>query len=252
MTADLHTHILPGMDDGARTVEESLVLLRKEQESGVDTVALTSHFRTDKESVESYVARRNKAFQTLQQAVEAEGLPIRLIPAAEVMYSSTLLEMDPTGLCYAGTNTLLIELLPHVFPAGFDRFLFEIGTRGYTILIAHVDRYPYLMESPHILTQWVKQGCYCHINASAVLHDRKMLSFATAAIRHGLVHLIASDTHSITKRPPLLQEAFAMMQKRCGSETVKEIQENPKLLLTGRKLIAPPPTEMKKRFGRYI
>lgn len=252
MTADLHTHILPGMDDGARTVEESLVLLRKEQESGVDTVALTSHFRTDKETIEHYVTRRAQALHTLQQAVTAEGLSIRLIPAAEVMYSSTLLDMDPRDLCYAGTNTLLIELLPHLFPAGFEQFLFEMGTRGYSILIAHVDRYPYLMESPHILTQWVKQGCYCHINASAVLHDRKMLSFATAAIRHGLVHLIASDTHSVTKRPPLLQEAFALLKKRCGSESVKGIQENPKLLLAGRKLIAPSPTEMKKRFGKYV
>ncbi len=251
MNADLHTHILPDMDDGATSIEDALTLLRRELAGGIDTVALTSHFCTDWDSVDEYVTRRDRSFRQLQQAVQEAGLPIKLIPAAEVMYSSALSDTDLTPLCYAGTRTLLIELLPNAYPAGFERFLFQMGTKGYTVLIAHIDRYPYLLESPRLLCQWVKQGCWCHVNASALLYHRRTLAFTAAAVRHGLVHLIASDTHSIEKRPPLLQEAYALLQKHCGDKRVAELQKNPERLLSSQKLLAPPPSEIKKLFGIY-
>ncbi len=252
MTADLHTHILHGMDDGAKTIADSITLLKREIASGIDAVALTSHFCTDWDTVDHYVERRDRAFLQLQQAVREENLPVKLIPAAEILYSSALTDMDLSKLCYAGTKTLLIELLPNAYPAGFERFLFQMGTKGYTILIAHIDRYPYLLDSPRLLCQWVEQGCYCHVNASAVLYHRRTLAFTAAAVRHGLVHLIASDTHSIEKRPPLMREAFSLLQKRCQSEQIEWLKQNPALLLQSKRLLSPPPSEIKRLFGKYL
>ena len=88
---DLHSHILPGIDDGAQTVDDSLALIRRQLEQGVDEIALTPHFNAERTSVEEFTQRRAESFAILQDAVSREGLPVKLKLGAEVFFSSDLL-----------------------------------------------------------------------------------------------------------------------------------------------------------------
>lgn len=104
---DLHTHILPGVDDGAKNLDMSLALLRAQRADGVTRIALTPHFRFE-QTIEEFLRRRDEAMTLLTQALKAE----------EIFYSSQLAETDPRPLCLAGTPLLLIEFPPAYLPQG--------------------------------------------------------------------------------------------------------------------------------------
>ncbi len=229
---DLHTHILPEIDDGAKSLEVSLQLLQAEQENGVDTVALTPHYVPDEEPVEEFVARRSESLQRLTAAYDGS---VKFVLAAEVMYSGDLLERDLQPLCYAGTDTILIELLPQYYPPEFEQTLFRIRSMGYLPVIAHVDRYPFILHNPRLLYDWVSSGCYCHVNAGGLQHNKKILQFVKAGIRHDLIHAIASDTHSVHNRPPNVKSAYAVLEKQLGHDEVLRLQQNAEMLVTGKK-----------------
>ena len=108
MLIDLHSHVLPSMDDGSDSVEMSVAMLRRMGEQGVDTVCATSHYYRRQNGIETFCARRAAALEKLR-AVLPEGLP-RILPAAEVAYFPHMEEQDLTPLCIQGTRTLLLEM----------------------------------------------------------------------------------------------------------------------------------------------
>ena len=108
---DLHTHILPGMDDGAQSVDEAIKMLHLEAEQGIDTVALTPHFYRQNESVSEFLVRRDAAWRELSQAVQGEKVP-SMILGAEVAWMPGMSQWpDLEQLCYQNTKLLLVELL---------------------------------------------------------------------------------------------------------------------------------------------
>ena len=120
---DLHTHILPGIDDGSRTVDESISLLKAELESGVHTVALTPHFRSNTMAQSEFLKQRESAYEQLLEAVRQNGLRISFVLGAEVEFSPELLRLDLDSLCYEDTKTLLVELpMFHYNPFTCDVF----------------------------------------------------------------------------------------------------------------------------------
>ena len=108
---DMHSHILPGIDDGARDTDISLELLRRLREDGVDTVCLTPHFNFERQSIEEFLEARNAARQRLEAALEPTGWDLRLLSGAEVAFSPELASQDGVDrLCLEGTRCMLIEL----------------------------------------------------------------------------------------------------------------------------------------------
>ena len=217
---DFHTHILPGMDDGAQSPEDSLSLLRMECLQGVSQVALTPHFRVDKESVQDFLKRRQNASECLREALDGQGLPVTLKLGAEVFYSTSLAQMDDVDtLCLEGTNVLLVEFSPGLYPRDAADTLYQLTRQGILPLIAHVERYAFVRNNPNMLSAWIEAGACTQMNATS--------------LRHNLIHVLSTDTHSMAKRPPMLDKAMELVKQHCGQNIAQTLQYQADTLFLG-------------------
>jgi len=220
---DLHTHILAGVDDGARTIEESIDLLKAEIKSGVRTVALTPHFKYTAAEQADFLLRRDKAYKALQKAVIKHKLPVELILGAEIAYSTDLLELDLDPLCYEGTKTLLIELPMEHYPAYAREVFYRLMQDGYTPIVAHVERYPYFSGKPDLLEELADSGALIQVNSNSIIKRGKTRKRVMKMISSGLVDALATDTHRVDMRPPKLDKAVKVIEKKLGTEAAKRL-----------------------------
>ena len=224
---DLHTHILPGMDDGAATVEESLDMLELQRSQGVDTVVLTPHFYSDREKIDRFLARRRQAMDQLEDtiAARAEELPAlpRLLLGAEVAWRSDLIEMERLDeLCIAGTRNLLLELPFTLWNAKMIDQLYDmIGRTGITLIIAHLERYLHI-QPKSLVREVLRLGAPVQISADILLRPL-MRRKAIKLLKNGQAHLVATDCHDCTQRAPVLAAAMDVVGKKLGRQCVREL-----------------------------
>ena len=205
---DLHCHILPGIDDGARDVDTALALLDMEKAQGVNRIVFTPHFRCDDVSLDEFLEKREAAWSSLMAALPENlksSFDFKL--GAEVYFSPTLSRVDFSKLCFTDTSYMLVELpfTSGVRPAFLDEILYDISSEGITPIIAHVERYPYILSDPTKIYDWVMAGYLVQTNAGAVISGDKMIK---KLISWGLVQVVSSDAHSLHRRPPMMAEAF--------------------------------------------
>lgn len=249
---DLHSHILPGIDDGAQTVEDSLALLREQLAQGVNQIALTPHFNAERITVDEFVQRRAEAFAILEKAVKAEGLPVTLKLGAEVFFSSNLLELDLEPLLLQDTPYLLVEFSPTFYPTWAKDIFYKLGLQGITPLLAHVERYPYMLSDPTRLFDLVNAGAVTQINASSVLRNGSRQAMIQKFLRWNLVHVLSTDTHSMDKRPPQLASAMQKIESWQGKDAVRYLQRNGADVFQGFEPQLQDATKPKKFFGRWF
>ena len=213
---DLHCHILPGIDDGAKDTAVSLELLRREYEDGVRNIAFTSHFNSERTTVEAFTAKRQAAFEQLTAALEGQPMQFDFKLGAQVFFSPGLCELDTRALCMGDTAYLLLEFPTTHKPHFIRQTLYNLQQQGIVPLIAHIERYPYVLEDPTLLYDWVAAGAYAQINAGALL-EPKLCKKLCKFIQWGLVHVISTDTHSPDKRPPRMAQGVQQLEKLLGS-----------------------------------
>lgn len=197
---DFHTHILPGIDDGSQSAEQSIKMLRLEAEQGVTDVVLTSHFYASQNNIHQYLKSREMAFNDLKACIEP-GLP-RLHLGAEVQYFEGISVTDDiTDLRIEGTELLLLEMPFSPWP---DRVIQDIKAlneqKGIQIILAHIDRYLGFQDSD-LWPYLVDRGILMQMNTSffrSFLNRRKAIKM----IQQGLVHVLGTDCHSFSTRSP--------------------------------------------------
>ena len=248
---DLHCHILPGIDDGAGTCEDSLALLRMEARDGVQNIALTSHFKSDRTTVEEFLRNRSDAFDRLQEALAGQDLAFNFKLGSEVYYSPDLCEMDVEKLRMGGTAYMLVEFSTRHRPRFVEEAFRDFQNRGIIPIIAHVERYPYVLEDPSMLYQWVSAGAYAQVNAPTLLKKDKIARQMMKFIRWELVHVLSTDTHSVEQRPPLLRKAMDYVSQKMGEEMVARLEHNGDELFCDQELDSIP-HEPKKVLGLWI
>lgn len=218
---DFHSHILPAIDDGSQSVEESLSMLRALKDQGVDTVVATSHFYATHRSPESYLNRRNAAFEVLKQAL-TDDCP-RIILGAEVLYFPGISRMDALeSLCTEGTDLLLLEM---PFTAWSRQMVAEVNemARAHRVqlVMAHIERY-YFKQDVSVWDEFLRQGILMQSNADFFLpfwEGRKALKL----LREGRIHLLGTDCHNMRERRPRMDEAASRIRRALGEETLQEI-----------------------------
>lgn len=211
---DLHTHILPGMDDGAQTVQDALAMLRAEAQQGVDTVALTPHFSIKDETITEFLTRRENASQQLKQALQGQAHP-KLVMGAEVAWTQGMPDWPGLeSLCYEGTKILLVELPVTPWTHEMFRQLYSLeGRRGIMPMIAHAERYLRCQEKRSV-ERLLDMGYPIQVSAEALLHlsmRRKALELLV-----GCDALLISDCHDPLHRKPNIGKAVKVMEKKLG------------------------------------
>ena len=248
---DIHTHILPHLDDGAKDSETSRALLQAEQQQGVTTVVFTPHFYGKRHSPTQFLEKRNKAFERIKAQIP-QGMQTRL--GAEVHFTGINIPeySELCKLAIEGTNYILLEL-PFTskwtgeITSLISDFVYETE---YTPIIAHVERYSEVLKKPSILGDFVQMGCLIQVNAEAFLHTRDK-KFAFALLKHGLVHCIGSDAHDLEERCPRIAEAKEAVGKAGYAEEWDRAQDIMKKVLANEKVEIPEYSSVKKFFGSY-
>lgn len=220
---DLHTHILPGMDDGSRSVEMSLAMLEEEAAQGVDTVALTPHYYRDRERADSFLTRRARALEALEAAIAAlpedrrAALPKRVV-AAEVAWVPNLVDCSRLReLCYAGTDMFLLELPMQPWYDGLFSQLYDLmNVTGLTPVIAHIDRY-WSSQKPERMEELFSLRLPTQLSAEALLRFPTR-GRALKYLQSGRAQILMSDCHNMSSRRPNLLPGMETVGKKIGAD----------------------------------
>lgn len=210
---DLHCHILPGVDDGPPTMEDSVALAHAHVAAGTRTVVATSHVSWDHPG--NGPGNLLPAVDAVNARLEAEGIPLQVLTGAEIAMTrlEALGDDDLRALTIGGGPWLLIECPFAPSAAAFAPVLDMLQAKGHRIVLAHPERCPAFHREPDRLAGYVQQGMLTSLTAGAFTgrFGREVQKVARGFLARGLVHSVASDAHDLDRRPPgiapVLQEA---------------------------------------------
>ena len=229
---DVHSHILPGIDDGSPDVETSLKMIEALQSQGARAIVLTPHYYSDSISYEDFVARRDNALHLLEKSLPP-GSP-KLIPAAEVYITKYLLNnSNLDALKIGNTNYALIE---HPFSCDFsqktyDRLLSLNYDYGIKPILAHIERYPAFMDDGDLLDSYIEMGCIAQVNISSFVDSsRSLRKKLFKYLESGRIHLIGTDCHNLSSRKPDFETGVNAIIKKCVAEAVEVLERNANIL----------------------
>ncbi len=249
---DLHSHVLPGLDDGPAEIDESLEFVRAAAAQGTTVLAATPHLRADYPDLA--IEDVAQACAELNDRIPV-GVDLRVVPGAEVDIhwaqhaSDEQLRLASFG--QRGTD-LLVETPYGLLPDNFEDLLFRITVRGFRILLAHPERNPSFHREPGRLRAIVERGVLVQITLpSVVARDRGSRSrkFAFQLVRDGLAHNLASDSHSPSPRfrPPDLRKGVEEFAESAPAYAEWMVTDAPAAILEGEPLPRPPRAQAPRR-----
>lgn len=230
---DFHCHVLPGIDDGSKSVEESIQMLRMMAKQGITHVVATPHFYPQHDTPERFLRRRAKAEAALREAMAGEdGLPTLSI-GAEVYYFRGISDSDVTKeLTVDHKKCILIEMPSTPWTETMYQELKALSVkRGLTPVIAHLDRYIGPFRTRGIPKRLAALPVLVQANAEFFL-ERSTSAMAVRMLKKDGIHLLGSDCHNMSSRKPNLGEALKLIQRKLGNDIVTALNENAQMILT--------------------
>ena len=225
MIVDFHSHVLPGIDDGSKSVEESISMLRMEMSQGIRRVVATPHFYARYDDPEKFLTRREDAVSKLLSAMEGEPMMPKLSVGAEVYYFQGISDCDVLHQLTIDKKKYILVEMPHV--PWTDRMYRELQDIHYKLglipIIAHVDRYMKPFQTFGIPERLAELPVLVQANADFFLRPMTR-GLALRLLRDGAIHLLGSDCHNLTTRVPNLDRALQIIQKRLGTQAIEHIQ----------------------------
>lgn len=215
---DIHTHILPDVDDGARELSQSLELLKLAGSQGTGAVILTPHYRGRfRDNVRE---KLTAVFDELRQAAKVECPELELYLGCEVGYEIDVSEKIADGAVLSLNNTqyVLLEFQEESFRSRILDGILEVLNFGYIPIIAHAERYEAFRKYPHLVDEVTELGALIQINAQSVLGKGGygIKRYCHKLLKDHMVHFVATDAHDLNKRPPDLKLCYQRIRKKYG------------------------------------
>ena len=254
---DLHTHVLPGIDDGPPTVEGSLELARAAAAAGTTTLVATPHIAWDLPNDGASVAR---GVAELQPVIDEAGIDITIRVGGELVITKAMDMTDEqlTALRLGGGEWLLAECPLSGSAAGFETLLYHLQARGHRIVLAHPERSPTLQRSPDLVADLVSAGMLSSITAGSLRGDfgSTVKAFSLDLLERDLVHNVASDAHDVRRRRPGIADGLeAAAEELDGIEERAEwlTVDVPRAVLDGGRIPPAPgdPPARRRRRGLF-
>lgn len=246
---DIHCHILPGVDDGAKTLADSMAMAKEAVAEGIHTIIATPHHRNGMfENKKSNVIQQVNKLNTY---LEKENIPLHLLSGQEVRIYGEMIEdyNNEEILPLVGDSSyVLIEFPANSIPHYADQLLFDMQMNGLHPIIVHPERNAAFIQRPERLYQLVKNGAATQITSGSLVgyFGKNIQTFTRQLIEANLTHLIASDAHNVTTRNFKMKEAFAFLADEYGDEAVYYFTENAELLVEGSYIMKNRPEKVKK------
>ena len=239
---DIHTHILPGIDDGARDWEDSYRMAAIAADSGVDTIVCTHHANVPN-LYRNYDSRYlDELFAELKDRLRRGGFPVTVLRGMEIFCTEDVVDKIAAGLLLPihMSGYYLIEFDFHESPDFMEDVIFGIFDLGKRVIIAHPERYVCLQDEPEILYYWMTKGLLTQINRGSLqgLFGSGCLEAARTFMDHGMVTCLASDAHGATERTTEMGRIYRQICRDYSEETARRLlSRNPGQIVRGRKEI---------------
>lgn len=253
---DLHCHILPDIDDGANTTEDSLEMARLAVSEGITHLLATPHhmnrnWMNEKRKVVALV-------KEVQSEIDREGIPLTIYPGQEIrIYGNMLEDIEKDTLLFTDElqQYLLVEFPTASIPNYTERLFYDLQTNGKIPVIVHPERNRIIQEDPHKLKELVQHGALAQLTAASYTggFGKQIQKLSKQMIESDLVHFIASDAHNTGNRAFHMKEAHDLVIKEFGRRKWHQFDQTTKDLINGDVVIPPTPTniEKKKFFGLF-
>ena len=234
---DIHSHLLYGIDDGPKTKDESLDMLKIAAKDGISTIIATPHYiyganRYSKETLIDH-------YEEIREAIVEEKIPIDLLLGNEMFLDEYVVEAILSGDCLTLGDSpfVLVEYYQHAAVHSIKPILYELMLKHYQPIIAHVERFIHNKNDVNRLKELQEWGCLFQINASSITHPRNGVEkkLILHMIEEDMIQFIASDAHNTKKRKPNLKNAYTIVSKKIGQDMADHVFiKNPQMLLSTR------------------
>ena len=225
---DIHSHILFGVDDGAKTVEDSLELLKQAEQNGYTDIVCSSHFYIGRFENENY----NKNFKILKKRIKDENIKINIYKGNEVAFLDGALENIKNINTINGTKYMLVEFKKGLLYPLYKGFLEKLINMGYIPVLAHIERYPFIKFEE--FKELYKMGVVFQMNIKTVELLSPMMEYF---LKNSYIKLVATDTHNILRRNYDVGKNLKKLKNLVGEKSFLELTyENPKKILNNEKI----------------
>ncbi|CAN2045706.1 protein-tyrosine-phosphatase [Candidatus Magnetomoraceae bacterium gMMP-1] len=249
---DIHCHILPCLDDGARSLEESLVMARIAIEDGIQTIVATPHSLDG--IYTNSLKKINDKISVLRNALIKNNLKINILPGMEVHLCDNLWSRVEKGeaVTINNTNYMLLELPDQLIPPWFRDEIFQLKIRGITPIIVHPERNIIIQRDISILYDAIERGALTQITALSVMggFGQTAQDCAEKFLQYRLAHIIASDAHSSGNRTPIMSGSVEAASEILENhdEALEMVKTRPEKIISGKVLDIPEPLRKKPFF----
>lgn len=228
--ADMHNHILFGVDDGAKKIEDSMRMLDIAHKDGIRTVIFTPHFHPKRGMAEYDKILAH--FQLLKKAVRQKFPEMELYLGREVYYRSDITDVEEIAeeLRMCGTGNILVEFSTSADASYIKAAVSNLLMNGYQPIVAHVERYACAIKNKNLVADLKEMGAYIQLNADSIVGDSgfSVKMAVKRFLKHGLVDFIGSDAHDDLNRRPVLSACYRYIAKKYGEDYAEEIMcDNP-------------------------
>jgi protein-tyrosine phosphatase len=238
--ADIHCHVLPGLDDGAQSWEQSLEMARLAAADGITTVVATPHQLGGHAGNHGDRIRERTA--QLQKLLDEHGCRLRVLPGADVRIEPDLVRKIQSGevLTLADRGRYVLLELPHEVYLPLDRLLDELASAGLVGILSHPERNLGILAKPEVAAHLVDAGCLMQVTAGSLMgtFGPRSKAMAESLVTAGLVHFLATDAHGHRVRRPLLRRAYERVAELAGPEAAMTLCSlNPASVVADRKVL---------------
>ncbi|MBZ5996170.1 tyrosine protein phosphatase [Leuconostoc gelidum subsp. gasicomitatum] len=247
---DLHSHLLPNIDDGSKSLRASLRMANEAVENGIEAALMTPHHMNG-----HYVNHKADIIQLtsqFQEHLDKEDIPLQVFPSQEVRINGGLIEaLDNDDILFADDSNryLLLEFPDDDVPTYSEDMIFKIMQRGISIQIAHPERNTKIMSDPDILYSLIEKGAIAQVTASSYVGSfgKKVQKFAESIIAHNLAHVFVSDAHDLPNRDYEMRQALDKLHSHLGQDYQQLFEKNAEAILDGNNVEKLAPESIVKR-----
>lgn len=235
---DIHSHVIPAVDDGSQDIETSLEMLKIAHEDGVRTLIATPHFYRNR--FECSFLDACKKVEALNELARENDINIKILPGQEIFldkYSSDLYKKGTIGTINKGRYMLVETSLIGSKPKDLMDNIYELKLLDIEPIIAHPERYEFIIEDNTEINDFVKEGCLFQITSTSITggFGKEVKKTAESLIKNGFCNFIGSDAHTIHRRSPKVREALEEI-KSINKDVYESIDKNSMALLNNEKL----------------
>ena len=248
---DIHSHILPDLDDGARHIEESLEMVRIAAEDGIEQMVATPHMFNGL----SHNPEPSEIVERVEALQKEIGGALQILPGNEVHIAHDIVEKAAAKKVTKlnQRNYMLIEFPSMNVPVGAEELFYKLQINGIIPILVHPERNSQIQNRPAIVADFIERGVRIQVTAMSVTGEfgGAALKCVETLLKHNCVHFIATDTHRANRRPPVLSEGRDAAAAIIGDEAAhKLVEDNPRSVVAGEPLVVDPPTSFAKNSKR--